>query len=113
MGTKPAPSTASASDDGKISAAGDQTDLEVGSANPIDETAQRNETEKVESLARHATATSQHGKDVERVQTREDGAAYPTGVNLALIVMALCLSVFVMALGSNPAAAAGFYIVLR
>ncbi|KAK4129911.1 MFS general substrate transporter [Trichocladium antarcticum] len=106
MGAKPAPSTASASDDGKISAAGDQTDLEIGSANPIDETAQRNETEKVESLARHATATSQHGQDVERVQTREDGAAYPTGVNLALIVMALCLSVFVMALDNSIIATA-------
>lgn len=30
---------------------------------------------------------------------REDGTEYPTGIKLGLIVLALCLSVFLMALG--------------
>lgn len=30
---------------------------------------------------------------------REDGIEYPTGIKLGLIVLALCLSVFLMALG--------------
>lgn len=108
-----APSKASVSDDGKVSAAGEQTDVEVGSAEPIDASS-RNEKEKQdepgsqekgekgEALAKQATATSKTGKKLEQTPTREDGTEYPTGVKLGLIVLALCLSVFTMALGRFP-----------
>ena len=32
------------------------------------------------------------------VETREDGTPYPTGVKLGVIVLAICLSIFLMAL---------------
>jgi hypothetical protein len=38
---------------------------------------------------------------VEAVNTREDGTEYPTGVKLGLIALALCLSVFLVALGMD------------
>jgi hypothetical protein len=56
------------------------------------------EAEKSDGLARHTTALSQHGQSIKQVQTREDGTEYPTGVKLTLISLALCLSVFLMAL---------------
>ncbi|KAJ4291393.1 MFS sugar transporter [Collariella sp. IMI 366227] len=77
-----APSRASVSDDGKTSAAGDQTDIDV------------------------ATSTSKTGPKLETTTTREDGAEYPTGLTLGLIVLALCLSVFVMALDNSIIATA-------
>ncbi|KAL7629499.1 MFS sugar transporter [Parahypoxylon ruwenzoriense] len=55
--------------------------------------------EKGQALARHETAKSQqHGDSIRQIQTREDGAEYPTGLKLGLITLALCLSVFLMAL---------------
>ncbi len=94
-----APSRASASDDGKASATGEQTDIDVGSSNPVEISEKQNEKHDV--LARQATATSKTGKPLEPSTTREDGTEYPTGVTLALIVLALCLSVFTMALGMS------------
>lgn len=41
---------------------------------------------------------AQHSS-VNTLQKREDGTDYPSGINLFLIVLALCLSVFLMALG--------------
>jgi hypothetical protein len=82
-----APSRTSVSDDGRVSAVGDQTDIE---------------TEKRDALARQATATSKTGKKLEQTPTREDGTEYPDGLKLSLIVLALCLSVFTMALGAHP-----------
>ena len=35
---------------------------------------------------------------LEEVETREDGTPYPTGVKLGVIVLAICLSIFLMAL---------------
>jgi hypothetical protein len=93
-----APSRVSTSDDGKVSAAGEQTDVEMGSSNPV-ETADEKHDEKHGDLARQATATSKTGKALEQTPTREDGTEYPKGMTLSLIVLALCLSVFVMALG--------------
>lgn len=109
-----APSRASASDDGKdkASAAGEQTDVEVGSANPVDvasnaeKQADDKHDEKHDVLARQATATSKTGKPLEPTPTREDGTEYPTGSTLALIVLALCLSVFTMALDNSIIATA-------
>jgi hypothetical protein len=97
-----AASAVSLSDDGKVSAAGDQTDLDVGSASPLDASAQdEKHDEKHGALARQPTATSNTGKAIEKVETRQDGEEYPTGMKLTLIVIALCLSVFVMALGKR------------
>ena len=98
-----APSRASASDDGKVSAAGEKTDVDIGSANPVEivsEKQHQDET-KHDVLARQATATSKTGNPLEPSATREDGTEYPTGVTLGLIVLALCLSVFTMALGMS------------
>ncbi len=98
-----APSRASASDDGKASATGgEQTDVEIGLttadlASPSEK--QQPPKEKQDDLARQATATSKTGKALELTATREDGSEYPKGLTLALIVLALCLSVFTMALG--------------
>ena len=102
-----APSRASASDDGKVSALGDQTDVEIASADPVDATFQaekqpaEQQNEKQDALARQATATSETGKALEPTLTREDGSEYPTGLTLVFIVLALCLSVFTMALGGQ------------
>jgi hypothetical protein len=38
------------------------------------------------------------GHDLKQVQTSESGIEYPTGLRLNLISLALCLSVFLMAL---------------
>jgi hypothetical protein len=103
-----APSKASVSDDGKASAAGEQTDVEVGSVGPIkassdNEKEEQDESDEkqdpVDALAKQATATSKTSKKLERTVTREDGTEYPTGLKLGLIVLALCLGVFTMALG--------------
>ena len=47
---------------------------------------------------------AQEGKNpepspVNTLQIREDGTDYPSGLKLFLIILALCLSVFLMALG--------------
>lgn len=91
-----AASAASLSDDGKVSAAGDQTDLDNGTTDL--NTAQ---DEKHSTLDRQPTAASKTGSKIEPVLTREDGEEYPSGMKLFLIVLALCLAVFVMALGKS------------
>ncbi|KAH6847202.1 major facilitator superfamily domain-containing protein [Chaetomium sp. MPI-CAGE-AT-0009] len=62
--------------------------------------------EKSDALARQATATSKTGKKLEQTATREDGTEYPSGLTLGLIVLALCLSVFTMALDNSIIATA-------
>ncbi|KAI1134501.1 putative efflux pump [Hypoxylon sp. FL0543] len=54
--------------------------------------------EKTQGLERHETVQSRHGDSIRQIQTREDGTEYPTGLKLGLITLALCLSVFLMAL---------------
>ncbi|KAI2640361.1 putative efflux pump [Hypomontagnella submonticulosa] len=54
--------------------------------------------EKIQELAKHSTAHSRNGEPMHQIQTREDGTEYPTGLKLGLITLALCLSVFLMAL---------------
>ena len=64
-------------------------------------------SEKPESLARAPTATSQAGgQSLAARATREDGAEYPSGAKLAAITVALCLSVFLMALDNSIIATA-------
>jgi len=58
------------------------------------------QNEKHNDLRQQTTATSNHGQPVHRIRTREDGTEYPTGMKLVLISLALCLSVFLMALGA-------------
>jgi hypothetical protein len=47
-----------------------------------------------------------HTGTIEKTRTREDGEEYPHGVKLALISLALCLSVFLMALDNSIIATA-------
>jgi hypothetical protein len=56
--------------------------------------------EKVEELVRQATAASKSGQSIRPTNTRQDGTEYPSGMKLGLIMLALCLSVFLMALGT-------------
>jgi hypothetical protein len=56
------------------------------------------------SLTKAETARSQPGgAPLGEIQTREDGTEYPSSVKLIIIVTSLCLSVFLMALGTVPA----------
>ncbi|KAI0391138.1 MFS general substrate transporter [Xylariaceae sp. FL0594] len=60
-----------------------------------------------QSLARIPTAkTEGHGEAVQQVATREDGSEYPSGMKLALITAALCLSVFLVSLDNSIIATA-------
>ncbi|POS77323.1 MFS transporter [Diaporthe helianthi] len=56
----------------------------------------------VHALSRVATAAS----ELRRTETRQDGVEYPGGVKLALITVALCLAVFLMALDNSIIATA-------
>jgi len=58
-------------------------------------------TEKRAELERQTTAVSKSGQSIDRTRTREDGTEYPTGMKLGLIILALCLSIFLMALGMS------------
>jgi hypothetical protein len=74
---------------------------DVEAAPPAD-TAAAGEPEKTAELARQATAASKSGQSIRPTATREDGTEYPSGMKLGLITLALCLSVFLMALGMWP-----------
>lgn len=56
----------------------------------------------VHTLSRVATAAS----ELRRSETRQDGTEYPSGLKLALITIALCLAVFLMALDNSIIATA-------
>lgn len=56
----------------------------------------------VHTVSRVATAAS----EMRRTETREDGTEYPGGIKLALISIALCLAVFLMALDNSIIATA-------
>ncbi|KAK3303064.1 major facilitator superfamily-domain-containing protein [Chaetomium strumarium] len=105
-----APSSLSVSDDdGKAHpvARGEQTDIDVDSTSKPIELHNEKEDPTSSALARQATATSKSGgAKLEQVPTREDGTEYPRGMTLALIVLALCLSVFTMALDNSIIATA-------
>ncbi|KAK0702544.1 major facilitator superfamily domain-containing protein [Apiosordaria backusii] len=113
-----APSSRSISDDEKASNSGERTDIDAGSSTDATEKASTSKQPEVTTtaadnekgdniLAKHPTAVSQAGsKKLEPSKTREDGEEYPTGVKLAAIVIALCLSVFVMALDNSIIATA-------
>lgn len=65
--------------------------------------------EKQADNALEKTATQQsktHGHSIKTLQTREDGQEYPGGLKLGLISLALCLSVFLMALDNSIIATA-------
>jgi hypothetical protein len=57
------------------------------------------ENEKYDDdLSKQLTAQSHHPAALQEIRTREDGTEYPTGLKLGLIMLALCLAVFLMAL---------------
>lgn len=60
------------------------------------------------TLTKAETAASHNPENlaVAKTLTREDGSAYPTGATLGLVVLALCLSVFLMALDNSIIATA-------
>lgn len=91
---------ASALETDAVSARSVTTPAEAPASAPV-------ETEKHEDLARAPTSASQAGgKSLKPTQTREDGTEYPTGLRLGLISLALCLSVFLMALDNSIIATA-------
>ncbi|KAI0399016.1 MFS general substrate transporter [Xylaria palmicola] len=57
-------------------------------------------------LAKTQTARTENGDRLQPTETREDGTEYPTGVKLTLISVALCLSVFLIALDNSIIATA-------
>ncbi|KAI1176176.1 MFS general substrate transporter [Nemania sp. FL0916] len=64
-------------------------------------------TEKTEEdLTKTQTARTQNGDALQQIQTREDGSEYPSGAKLLLISLALCLSVFLIALDNSIIATA-------
>lgn len=67
---------------------------------------QDTESEKHNDLAQHATAATQASHSTCPRPTRTDDTEYPTGVKLGLISLALCLSVFLMALDNSIIATA-------
>ncbi|KAI1125926.1 MFS general substrate transporter [Nemania abortiva] len=62
--------------------------------------------EKTDNLAKVQTARTQNGETLQPTETREDGTEYPTGLKLGLISLALCLSVFLIALDNSIIATA-------
>lgn len=102
-----APSAASMTEDDKASGKGATTsETDAASTHPAvasgGETVEAdNEKSANNELKQQATATSQHGSNIEPSRTREDGVAYPKGYELGLITLALCLSVFLIALGMS------------
>ncbi len=66
-----------------------------------------NEKSRDGQLARAPTSASHAGgQSIRPTTTREDGSEYPTGARLAIISVALCLSVFLMALDNSIIATA-------
>ncbi|KAI8632696.1 putative efflux pump [Xylariaceae sp. FL1651] len=61
---------------------------------------------RVELERRKTEASEKHGDSIRPVTTRDDGTEYPTGIKLILIIVALCLAVFVMALDNSIIATA-------
>ncbi|KAI1752006.1 MFS general substrate transporter [Xylaria castorea] len=62
--------------------------------------------EKTENLAKVQTARTENGDALQPTETRQDGTEYPKGVKLLLISVALCLSVFLVALDNSIIATA-------
>ncbi|KAH9902351.1 putative efflux pump [Xylariomycetidae sp. FL2044] len=110
-----APSSSSATDPEKADSVRLSTSSRssASTARPVADTVEKEE-ERTDALAdaltdaltKQATARSKHGDELRPVQTREDGTEYPTGAKLALITLALCLSVFLMALDNSIIATA-------
>ena len=76
------------------------------SPSPTRSVLSKDETDpQIEKVATSGDARS----EITRIQTREDGAEYPTGIKLVLVTVALCLAVFLMAL-DNTIIATGQYL---
>jgi hypothetical protein len=60
------------------------------------------EPQYLEKATTH-TSIKDGSPSLRPVQTREDGEEYPTGLKLASIILAICLCVFLVALGMYPA----------
>ncbi|PQE27354.1 putative DHA14-like major facilitator ABC transporter protein [Rutstroemia sp. NJR-2017a WRK4] len=65
----------------------------------------KNETSPVE-LKKTRSAKEVQAEELQRINTSAEGVEYPTGVKLGLISLALCLSVFLMALDNSIIATA-------
>lgn len=64
------------------------------------------EAGKLTELTKTITARSQNSNALRQTETREDGVEYPKGLKLFLISLALCLSVFLIALDNSIIATA-------
>lgn len=61
--------------------------------------ANKGDTPSADDMGKPSTVASQAAKTAELTNVREDGTPYPTGIKLAVITIALSLTVFLMALG--------------
>jgi len=91
----------SVADEKRSSLADEPSDAEAAPRAPVADSEKHGE-----QLARHATTASKSGQSITQMRTREDGTEYPTGMKLGLITLALCLSVFLMALDNSIIATA-------
>ncbi|KAI8627999.1 MFS general substrate transporter [Xylariaceae sp. FL1651] len=96
-------STLSSRDQNESSSDSSRSSIVEGGA-PVENYAP--EAEKAESLAKIQTARTQNGEPIEQTETRVDGTEYPSGAKLILISVALCLSVFLIALDNSIIATA-------
>lgn len=99
-----APSSASMNEDDKLSGKGAGTTSETDAASRGEN--EKSATDTGAELQRQATSASQTGSKIEPSRTREDGVEYPKALELGLITLALCLSVFLMALDNSIIATA-------
>ncbi|KAK0712952.1 major facilitator superfamily-domain-containing protein [Lasiosphaeria miniovina] len=103
-----APST---TEDEKADDIDDASDFKVAASVPTGDASKSkelvtSETEKTDEITRQATATSNTGHALKTTPTREDGTEYPSGMKFTLIFLALCLSVFLVALDNSIIATA-------
>jgi hypothetical protein len=78
----------------------DQTDVEAGTmGTPSFSPDKEKDVLNSQDAVKGNTLSRRADTKVEQRSTEDDGTEYPTGMPLALIMLALCLSVFLMSLG--------------
>lgn len=77
-----------------------EADYEATQPEPVARTATRTSTHTHNTDLKKVTSAKDVQENLQRIMTSGEGVEYPTGMRLGLISLALCLSVFLMALVS-------------
>ena len=77
-----------------------------GSSSPSPAPSVKNEQQHGEPVLKKVASAKEAQAELTKIMTSGEGIEYPTGVKLGLISMALCLSVFLMALDNSIIATA-------